>query len=209
MPGREFETGRKNIYGGKIRFFWNAGRPLILGDAACLVLHKVGAMGVGFFAQSEGAFLKSKNILAERDPEKITFETLPEGDIGLREPPAYMTYAPGGPRVKHPSAANFAWRCGNGKFLYWFHNHGGPFISKLVSDSETGVSPYFDRNPAWLMAGEERDTPQGSILVWSQPEILLYDDDPLGVATLSTSQTTRNRSLGYFVSRSAPTRSSA
>lgn len=223
VPVREFETDRKNIYGGKIRFFWNVGRPLILGDAAYLVLHKVGAMGAGFFAQSEGAFLKSKNILVERDPEKITFETLPEGDIGLRTPPgggrvaeeqsisalsdgslfcvyrtvdgwpvtaysrdgartwtppAYMTYAPGGPRVKHPRAANFAWRCGNGKFLYWFHNHGGAFISKLVGDSESGVSPYFDRNPAWLMAGEERDTPQGKIIVWSQPEILLYDDDP-------------------------------
>lgn len=224
VPVREFEADRKNIYGGKIRFFWNVGRPLILGDAAILVLHKVGAMGHGFFAQSEGAFLKSKNILTERDPAKITFATLPEGDIGLRTPagggriaeeqsisalsdgslfcvyrtvdgwpvqaysrdgghtwtaPAYMTYAPGGPRVKHPRAANFAWRCANGKFLYWFHNHGGASIAAMHADT-TGATgnPYNDRNPAWLMAGEERDTPQGKILVWSQPEIVLYDDDP-------------------------------
>ena len=52
-----------------------------------MVLHKVGAMGAGFFAQSEGAFFTSKNILTERDPAKITFETLPDGDIGLRTPP--------------------------------------------------------------------------------------------------------------------------
>ena len=226
VPLREFECDRNNVYGGKLRFFWNVGRPLILGDAAIMVMHKVGAMGAGFFAQSEGAFFKSKNILTERDPEKITFETLPDGDIGLRTPagggrvaeeqsivklsdgslycvyrtvdgwptcaysperfrghtwtpPAYMTYTPGGRRVKHPRAANFAWNCSNGKFLYWFHNHGGPFIGKMAGDfSGATGSPYDDRNPAWLMAGIERDTPQGKVIHWSQPEILLYDDDP-------------------------------
>jgi len=48
VPVREFESDRKNIYSGKLRFFWNVGRPLILGDAAIMVLHKVGAMGEGF-----------------------------------------------------------------------------------------------------------------------------------------------------------------
>lgn len=221
---REFACDRTNVYGGKLRFFWNVGRPLILGDAALLVLHKVGAMGSGFFAQSEGAFLKSRNLLTERDPTRITFETLPDGDVGLRTPagggrvaeeqslvalsdgslfcvyrtvdgwpasaysrdgghtwtpPAYLTYAPDGRRVKHPRAANFVWRCGNGRFLYWFHNHGGPFIAQMQADASGATgNPYNDRNPAWLMAGVERDTPQGKIIVWSQPEILLYDDDP-------------------------------
>jgi hypothetical protein len=224
IPVREFECDRNNIYQGKIRFFWNVGRPLILRDAAILVLHKVGAMGNGFFAQSEGAFLKSWNILTEKDPAKITFDTLPDGDIGLRTPkgggriaeeqsivplsdgslycvyrtvdgwpvstysrdgghtwtpPAYKTYTPGGQRVKHPRAANFVWRVSNGKFLYWFHNHGGPFIAKMAADTSGATgNPYNDRNPAWLMAGAERDTPQGKIIEWSQPEILLYDDDP-------------------------------
>ncbi len=218
VPIREFACDRDNTYGGTLRFFWNVGRPLILGEAAIMVMHKVGAMGAGFFAQSEGAFFKSKNILAERDPEKLTFETLPDGDIGLRAPPgggrvaeeqsivklsdgsiycvyrtvdgwpacaysrdgghtwtapAYKTYTPGGRRVKHPRAANFAWNCSNGKFLYWFHNHGGAFIR-----DEGGRTPYEDRNPAWLMAGREVDTPQGKGIEWSQPEILLYDDDP-------------------------------
>jgi hypothetical protein len=58
----------------------------MLDAAALLVLHKVGAMGPGFFAQSEGAFLKSQNFLTEPDPERITFETLPDGDVGLRTP---------------------------------------------------------------------------------------------------------------------------
>lgn len=223
VPLREFECDRQNVYGGKLRFFWNVGRPLILGDSAVMVMHKVGAMGNGFFAQSEGAFFSSKNILTERDPGKISFITLPDGDIGLRTPagggrvaeeqsivklsdgslycvyrtidgwptcaysrdgghtwtkPAYKTYTPGGQRVKHPRAANFAWNCSNGKFLYWFHNHGGVFVGRMGGDWNRGASPYDDRNPAWLMAGVERDTPQGKVICWSQPEIALYDDDP-------------------------------
>ena len=224
VPIREFECDRNNVYAGKLRFFWNVGRPVILGDAAIMVLHKVCAMGVGFFAQSEGAFFKSRNILTERDPAKITFETLPDGDIGLRTPPdggrvaeeqsivplsdgslycvyrtvdgwpvsvysrdgghtwtppEYASYTLGGRRIKHPRAANFAWRCANGKFLYWFHNHGGPFIGRMAADpSGTIGTPYDDRNPAWLVAGVECDSPTGKVIHWSQPEILLYDDDP-------------------------------
>ncbi len=223
IPMREFECDRNNTYSGKLKFFWNVGRPLILNDAAICVIHKVGAMGAGFFAQSEGAFLKSKNILTERDPEKITFETLPDGDIGLRTPqgggrvaeeqsivslsdgslycvyrtidgwptcaysrngghtwtaPVYASYTPGGRLIKHPRAANFAWKCSNGKFLYWFHNHGGRFVGELGANGKDGRSPYDDRNPAWLVAGVEKDSPQGKVIHWSQPEILLYDDDP-------------------------------
>ncbi len=215
---REFECDRTNVYGGRLRFFWNVGRPLVLGNAAILVLHKVGAMGAGFFAQSEGSFLRSESILDERDPERIRFETLPEGDVGLRTPtgggrvaeeqsvallsdgslycvyrtidgwpacaysrdgarhwtsPAYAAYTPGGRRVKHPRAANFVWRCSNGRFLYWFHNHGGAVIRKMAEGG-----PYEDRNPAWIVAGIERDSPEGKVIHWSQPEILLYDDDP-------------------------------
>jgi hypothetical protein len=224
IPVREFECDRNNVYGGSLRFFWNVGRPLIVGDTALMTLHKVGAMGEGFFAQSEGAVLKSTNILSERNPDKITFDTLPDGEVGLRTPagggrvaeeqslsllsdgtlfcvyrtidgwptvayssdggyhwtaPAYMTYQPDGQqRVKNPRAANFAWNCSNGKFLYWFHNHGGRFVGQMGAFPKSGRSPYDDRNPAWLMAGREVDTPLGKRIEWSQPEILLYDDDP-------------------------------
>jgi len=66
--------------------------------------------------------------------------------------------------MKHPRAANFAWKCRNGNYLYWFHNHGG--------------RSYEDRNPVWLSGGVEVDGPDGRIITWSQPEIVLYDDDP-------------------------------
>ena len=77
--------------------------------------------------------------------------------------------------MKHPRAATFAWRCGNGRYLCWFHNHGGRFIGERDDALETA---YEDRNPAWLCAGVEVDTPAGREIAWSEPEIALYDDDP-------------------------------
>ena len=232
VPVREFACDRENVYGGKIRFFWNVGRPCIRNNGEVIIpLHKVGAMGAGFFAQSEGAFIASSNILTESDPEKIVFETLPDGDHGLKTPsgggriaeehsivelsdgslycvyrsvdgwpvfsysrdggrtwdaPQYKTYTHGGRRMKNPRAANFVWKCSNGRYLYWFHNHGGDFIRRLGGHSSlpnglspvNGRSPYDDRNPVWLSAGRETEGPDGKIIEWSQPEILLYDDDP-------------------------------
>ena len=31
----------------------------------------------------------------------------------------------------------------------------------------------------WLSGGVEADSPKGKIIRWSQPEIVLYDDDPI------------------------------
>ncbi len=208
VPVREMDIDRENVYGGAIRFFWNVGRPFVHDGAAFLPLIKVGGFGDGFFTRTEGVLLKSGNILTESDPERIVWETLPDGEAGLRTPPGggpiaeeqsfcvlsdgsfycvyrstdghpvetysrdgghswstprYKSYADGRP-MKHPRAANFAWKCGNGNYLYWFHNHGG--------------RDYEDRNPVWLCGGVERDSPEGRVIVWSQPEIVLYDDDP-------------------------------
>jgi hypothetical protein len=208
IPAREMDIDRRNPYGGKIRYFWNVGKPFVAEGAAYVSLHKVGGLGEGFFTRSEGVLLRSDNLLTEPDPERIRWETLPDGDYGLRTPPGggpvaeeqsysvlsdgsfycvyrsvdghpveaysrdgghtwstpqYKAYADG--RVmKHPRAANFAWKCRNGKYLYWFHNHGG--------------HDYEDRNPVWLSGGVEADSPEGRVIRWSQPEIVLYDDDP-------------------------------
>ena len=218
IPVRLFACDRENVYGGALCFFWNVGRPVVHDGAAYVSLHKVGRMGEGFFAQSEGVLLKSDNLLTEADPGRVRWETLPDGDIGLRTPPGggpvseeqstcvlsdgafhvvyrsidgypveaysrdgghtwttprYRRYADGR-LMKHPRAANFAWRCENGKYLYWFHNHGGVFIGK--HPRAAGIA-YDDRNPVWLCGGEEVDTPDGREIRWSQPEVVLYDDD--------------------------------
>jgi hypothetical protein len=220
VPMRDFAIDRRNPYGGKLKFFWNVGKAFTHQGAGYVPLHKIGGIGEGFFTSSEGVLLRSDNILTERDAAKVRWETLPEGDIGLRTPAgggpvaeeqsfsvmsdgsfftvyrtidghpaasysrdAGRTWAPpeylrfdDGRLVKHPRAANFAWRTANGKYLYWFHNHGGRFIRE---HPRRRAIAYENRNPVWLAGGIEADSPRGKIIRWSQPEIILYDDDPL------------------------------
>jgi hypothetical protein len=207
IPVREMQIDRENPYGGQVRYFWNVGRPFTHEGAAYVPLHKVGGFGRNFITRSEGVLLKSANVVTQADPDKTAWETLPDGDVGLRTPPGggpiaeeqsfcvlsdgsfycvcrttdghpacsysrdggytwstpqYARYADGR-LIKHSRAANFVWKCSNGKYLYWFHNHGG--------------RSYEDRNPAWLCGGVEVDSPAGRIIAWSEPEIVLYDDD--------------------------------
>lgn len=226
VPVRAFQCDRENVYQGAIRFFWNVGRPFAAGGKAYVPLIKVGRMGAGFFAQSEGALLCSDNLLTESDPAKVGFETLPAGEVGLRSPPgggpiaeeqSYVVLSDGsfcasyrgidgyatesysrdggrtwstpqhrrfasGRRMKNPRAANFTWKCGNGRYLYWFHNQGGHFIRDFWANPSLpsgGCTYYDDRNPAWLCGGREIDSPEGKVIAWSEPEVVLYERDPL------------------------------
>lgn len=202
VPMRKFKLDFENPYGGDIMFFWNVGKPLIYNGEAYLSMHKVGQLGEGFFVKSEGVLIKSDNIMSEPDISKLRFKTLPEGDIGIRGPQgggavseehSYVSLSDGSfftvfrtidgrpgysysrdrgrnwedsqyMPIKHPRAANFIWKLKNGDFLYWFHNNGGTW--------------YDDRNPVWCLAGKESDGKNGKIIIWSQPEVMLYSDDP-------------------------------
>lgn len=220
IPIRETEIDRTNVTGGKIRFFWNVSSPFIHDGAGYVSLHKVGGFGPGFFVRNEGVLLRSPNILTEADPAKLQWETLPDGEVGLRAPeggrpvssehayvslsdgsiysvyrtidgypacsysrdgghtwsaPGYATYREGR-RMKNPRAANFAWRLADGTYLYWFHNHGGPLVPELMK--RNAAYAYEHRNPVWLAWGREADGPDGRVIEWSEPEIVLYDDDP-------------------------------
>ncbi|AQQ71494.1 Neuraminidase (sialidase) [Limihaloglobus sulfuriphilus] len=218
IPIRKMKCDYENPYKGQIQFFWGVGKPIVHDGAVYIGFAKIERFGKGFMYKSQGCFLKSKNILTETEPDKITWQTLPDGDCGLKSPvgpvsdeanlaglsdgslyctyrtidghpchaysrdgghtwtgPEFMTYTPGGRKIKHPRAANFVWRCSNGKLLYWFHNHG------ITGGRWAGPRPdaYRDRNPVWLSAGTEKDSPEGKVIHWSQPEIVIYDDDPL------------------------------
>ncbi len=218
IPLRDFEIDRQNAYGGALKFFWNVGKPFVHRGAAYVPLHKVGGFGEGFFTRSEGVLLRSDDLLTERDGSRSVWETLPDGEVGLRAarggpiaeeqscvalsdgtlycvyrtvdgypacaysrddghtwtPPQDVCDADGRP-LKHPRAANFVWKCHNGRYLYWFHCHGGHFVG---GHPQRRTIAYQDRNPAWLCGGVEVDTADGKALRWSQPEIVLYDDDP-------------------------------
>jgi hypothetical protein len=74
--------------------------------------------------------------------------------------PEQVTYEPGGRELKNPRACPKLWRTSDGRFLLWYHNHGG--------------RSFESRNPAWIAGGTLRD----GKMHWSQPEILLYDSTP-------------------------------
>ncbi len=76
--------------------------------------------------------------------------------------PVAAAYTPGGRKMNTPRACPRIWRCQNGKFLFWYHNH-----SEIVGGGFTG------RNPVWISGGIEKD----GCIHWSEPEILLYDPD--------------------------------
>lgn len=86
IPVREAAIDRNNPYSGKVRFFWGVGKPIRVQDSLYLGFAKVGKFGVGFMAISEGWFLKCDNIEEERDPAKLHWATLPDGDRGLVSP---------------------------------------------------------------------------------------------------------------------------
>ncbi len=88
IPVRETKIDRENPYRGKIRFFWGVGKPIRCRDHMYLGFAKVGKFGEGFMEISEGWFLRCENIETERDPERLRWETLPDGDIGLQSPGA-------------------------------------------------------------------------------------------------------------------------
>jgi hypothetical protein len=212
IPMRKMRIDRENQNRGAIMHFWGVGKPVLTPRYAIFGFAKFSKWDdPGGMVESEGCFLRSDNILTERDPRKLVWKLLPDGDEGLRAPKgpvadeanmtelsdgslyatyrtidgynchaysrdgghswtpsAYATYSPGGRPIKHNRAANFVRRFSNGKYLLWYHNHGGEqFHVKALNH-------YLGRNPSWLAGGIEKN----GHIYWSEPEIVLYNDDP-------------------------------
>jgi hypothetical protein len=207
VPIRITQIDRENYTNGKHLFFWSIDKPVVTDDAAYIAFTKILRKEPNqpeFFKRSEGFILKSKNILYEKDPAKLNWETLPEGESGIWNPefgkvqsehnmvvlengslyvvyrtvdgspvyaissdggknfstPQYMKYQNGEP-IGNPRACPKIHKTVDGKYLFWFHNN-------------FRQNTYNGRNPAWLSGGIEIN---GDI-VWSQPELVLYDNDP-------------------------------
>jgi hypothetical protein len=88
VPIRTTEIDRKNVYGGRIHFFWSICKPIVVGKSVFVTIHKVGNFNnkKGFMVTSEGFVFRSDDLLSQPDPAKITWTMLPAGDVGLRSP---------------------------------------------------------------------------------------------------------------------------
>lgn len=186
------------------KFFWNPSRAEIANGNVYLGLAKIrNFRPIVTFAETEGFVFRSPNLLREQNPNSIIWEMVPEGRYGLRSrsgivceettplvlsdgtlaalcrteegvilafyssnqgnswrSPEPLSYALDGKSLKNPRAKASIWVIGPGKYLLWYANNGN-----------TGFE---NRNPAWLAYGFERD----GQLVFSQPEVVLYDRNP-------------------------------
>ena len=202
LPLRLTACDRGNDWKGKRQIFWGIDEPSVVDGSVFFAFTKLGKY---MLERGEGWMFRSDNILTERDPERIRWTMLPEGDRGISRKdfgsvqeehnavplrdgaiycmyrttrgypahaysrdggrtwtkPEFATYTPGGRRIKNPRACPKVWKTRSGRYLLWYHNHGG--------------RGFKDRNPVWIAGGAEVD----GRLHWSQPEILLYDADPV------------------------------
>lgn len=86
VPIRNFKIDNNNIYNGEVQLFWSVALAIEHEGAMYFPLSKIGNFGEGFMESGAGAILRSKNILTEKDPEEIKWETLPDGNNGLLPP---------------------------------------------------------------------------------------------------------------------------
>ncbi len=74
---------RNNDFGGKVQLFWGIGKPITTGNSAIFAFSRCGKYVLD---KSEGWFYRSDNILTEKDPERIEWKLLPDGEVGLKNP---------------------------------------------------------------------------------------------------------------------------
>ncbi len=198
---RKTKVDLTNDWNGGVQILWGIGKPVNVNEGMMFSFTKIGKY---MLENSEGWYFHCNNINSEKDAGKLNFKMLPEGDTGLKnesygpvneeqnivfmnnkslysihrtisgyllesyssdlgkswtvpEPPKFET----GIAIKTPRACPRIWKCKNGKYLFWYHNNGG--------------KSFESRNPAWISGGIEKN---GKI-VWSQPEILFYEQDLL------------------------------
>jgi len=189
-----------NDWAGKVQIMWGIGKPVDVDTGMMFAFTKIGKY---ILDDSEGWFFRCDNINSEKDVSKLNWINLPLSEDGLKNealgpinseqnifqmnngsvycmhrtvsghpaesysydggrswtlpvPPRYSN----GIKLKNPRACPRIWKCKNGKYLFWYHNNGG--------------KDFRSRNPAWISGGIERD----GRIIWSQPEILLYEEEP-------------------------------
>ncbi len=202
IPMRETRIDRENLTRGKIRFFWHVGRPLVHRGAVYVPFSKM--VGISNLSRSEAYFLRSDNLLTERDPAKIRWTTLPDGDSGLTAPGGIIAEEPSVVALSDGSlCCTYRTAVGRSAIAYsrdegrtWTppafmsYTPGGrsvkhPRAANFVWHTGNGRYLYWyhnnevgnftgQRNPAWISGGREIETPRGRMIEWSQPEIMLY-----------------------------------
>jgi hypothetical protein len=197
LPIRTTSVDKNNDWAGKVQILWGIGKPINVGKQGMMFAFT--KLGKYMLDDGEGWFMRCDNINSERDPEKLKWNNLPEGDKGLRNPDfgsvqeeqnivelsngtLYCMYRTvmGHPAESYSYDGGKTWtmpqipKYYTGELIK--HPRACPRIFKtkngkyLFWQHVNGGSDFENRNPVWISGGIELD---GKIS-WSQPEILLY-----------------------------------
>ncbi len=199
LPMKKTTIDFINPWNGKVQLFWGVSKPVTLGGSMFFAYTK---MGMHPQDMGEGWFYKCDNINTEKDPLRLHWNQLPDGDTGLSETTLGITQ----------EEFNIVPLNNGGFYCIFRTNEGYPAESYSRDGGHTWSRPVFARNldgraiktpracprlfkskngnyllwyhnnnmkgykglrnPAWILGGIEKD---GKIY-WGQPEILLYGD---------------------------------
>jgi hypothetical protein len=207
IPMRETAADRTNGLPKGCPHFWGIDKPSVVDGVVYFAFTKLGKY---FLGNGEGWVVKSDNIMTEKDPAKINWRILPDGDHGLRHPDygsiqeehnivpmshesIYCVYRTtrGFPAVTISRDAGMTWtvptqmRYSPGKRIVRTPR-ACPKLWKCANGKylfwfhNNSFNHFYARNPAWLIGGEERN----GTIHWSEPEILLYHNTPRGRGTI-------------------------
>jgi hypothetical protein len=200
LPVRVTACDRTNDWKGKVQLFWGIGKPIIVGPSVYFGFTKLGRY---MLENGEGWFFRSDNILTERDPDKVEWQMLPDGEHGMRAPEFGSTQEEHN-LVDLPDGSLYCiYRTTTGYPCHSYSKDGAHTWTKPVNANYTpngrkiktpracarlwktkngkyllwyhnhSGKDFKNRNPVWLVGGRAID---GQIH-WGQPEIVLYDPD--------------------------------
>ena len=201
IPVRVTEVDRNNPWKGAQCHFWGVDKPSVVEGSVYFAFTKLGAW---FASDGEGWVVVSDNLLTERNPGRVRFRLLPEGEAGIRNPafgsvqeehnlvalkgrelmcafrterfPAQSFSRDGGKTWTLPEPMAYA----PGQRAI----KSNRTCPKLFRTSEGrylllyhhhGEPGWGNRNPLFVSGGVLKED---GVIRWSEPELLLYDRDP-------------------------------
>lgn len=200
LPLPPSAVDRGNTFGGRHQIFWGIGKPITVGESAWFAFSRCGKHLID---NSEGWFFRSDNVLREADPQKVRWDLLPDGEVGLRAPEFGHVQAEHNIAALGDGSLYCMYRTVTGYPCHAYSRDGGrtwtrpehatytpggrrlknPRACPRVWRTSAGKLLFWyhnhsgtswrPRNPVWICGGIEKQ----AHVHWSQPEILLFDAD--------------------------------